>query len=152
MFCQIFAIFDGEHRKCCRTLKSHQTWQKFANKWRKALFDMPYTYFLADFGCPFHSGRENLKKSMPKNNCEVKYINFTIFFLAKFNFLLFQNWPKINFSTGKKFKTAKNAIWRNKILIYLISRVFFYLDFFKFSGPPLWTLKGPKRFLKQWTR
>ena len=33
-----------------------------------------------------------------------------IIFLAKFHFLQFQKWQKINFWTGKKFKTAKNAI------------------------------------------
>ena len=33
----------------------------------------------------------------------------------------FQKWPKINFWTGKKFKTAKNAIQWN---LFLISRVF----------------------------
>ena len=46
------------------------------------------------------------------------------FFLAKFHFLKFQKWPKINFCTGKKFKTAKNVISRKKFLIYLISRIF----------------------------
>ena len=44
----------------------------------------------------------------------------------------FQKWPKINFWTGKKFKTTKNAIsWRKK-RIYLIWRVFLpglYLNF-----------------------
>ena len=44
-------------------------------------------------------------------------------FLAKFHFLQFQKWLKINFWTGKKFKTAKNVISRKK-RIYLISRVF----------------------------
>jgi len=39
---------------------------------------------------------------------------FQDFFLAKFHFLHFQKWPKINFLTGKKLKTAKNAISRNK--------------------------------------
>ena len=33
------------------------------------------------------------------------------------NFLQFQKWPKINFCTGKMFKTAKNAISRKKINI-----------------------------------
>ena len=55
------------------------------------------------------------------------------FFLTKFHFLPFQKWPKINFWTGKKFKTAKNVISRKMFLIYLISRVF-CLDFFKVSG------------------
>ena len=44
-------------------------------------------------------------------------------FLTKFHFLPFRKWPKINFWTGKKFKTARNAISRKK-LIYLISRIF----------------------------
>ena len=56
-------------------------------------------------------------------------------FLTKFHFLQIQNCPKINFWAGKKFKTAKNAISQKLFLIYLISRVFCCLDFFKFSGP-----------------
>ena len=44
------------------------------------------------------------------------------FFLTKFHFLTFQKWPKINFWTGKKFKTAKNAT--SQFFIYLISWVF----------------------------
>ena len=45
----------------------------------------------------------------------------------------FQNWPKINFWTGKKFKTAKNAISHKKIDLFDFMS-FFGLDFFKFSG------------------
>ena len=56
-------------------------------------------------------------------------------FLTEFHFLQFQIWPKIHFWSGKKLKTAKNAISRRrKKLICLISRDF-WLDFFKFSGP-----------------
>ena len=65
-----------------------------------------------------HSGPENLKKSRP--NKFVKW-NKSIswnFVLTKFHFLPFQNWPKINFWTGKKFKTAKNAISRKKIDLF----------------------------------
>ena len=58
-----------------------------------------------------------------------------IFFLAKFHFLQFQKWPKINFWTGKIFKTAKNAILRKKIWLVWFHE-FFCLDFFTFSGPP----------------
>ena len=46
------------------------------------------------------------------------------YFLVKFHFLLFHKWPKINFSTRKKFKTVKIAISQKIVLIYLISRVF----------------------------
>ena len=35
--------------------------------------------------------------------------------MTKFHFLPFQKWPKINFWTGKNFKTAKNAISRKKL-------------------------------------
>ena len=42
-------------------------------------------------------------------------------FLTKFYFLKIQKWP---FWTGKKFKTARNVILREKNLIYLISRFF----------------------------
>ena len=52
------------------------------------------------------------------------------FILTKFHFLQFQKWPKINFWTGKKCKTAKNAISRKTFLIYLISRGFFAWSFF----------------------
>ena len=56
---------------------------------------------------------------------------------VKFYFLQFQKWPKINFWTGKKFKTAKNAVSRNNFWIIFWFHKFFSLDFFKFSGP-LW--------------
>ena len=55
--------------------------------------------------------------------------------MTKFHFWPFQKWPKISFWTRKKFKTAKNTISRKNFLIYLISRLFFCLDLFKFSGP-----------------
>ena len=55
--------------------------------------------------------------------------------MTKFHFLQFQKWSKINFWTGKKFKTARNAISRRRKKIYLISRVFFCLDFFKIIWP-----------------
>ena len=48
----------------------------------------------------------------------------------------FQNW---NFWTGKKFKTAKNAISRRK-KIFIWFHEFFCLDFFKFSDPRKKTL------------
>ena len=56
--------------------------------------------------------------------------------LTKFDFLQFQKWPKINFWTGKKFKTARNAISREKNCLFWFHE-FFCQDFFKFSGP-LW--------------
>ena len=45
-------------------------------------------------------------------------------FSATVHFLPFQKWPKINFWTGKKFKTAKMQFSRKIFLIYLISLVF----------------------------
>ena len=56
-----------------------------------------------------HSGPENKKKSRAKKNSWNKINQFHEIFLTKFHFLQFQKWPKINFWTGKKFKTAKNA-------------------------------------------
>ena len=44
------------------------------------------------------------------------------------------------------FEIAKKGIWSKKIfvkLIYLISRVFFVLDFFNFSGPLCNWISGP---------
>ena len=62
------------------------------------------------FGYPIHHyytvGRK-IKKSPGQKNLEIN--------LTKFHFLQFQKWPKINFGTGKKLKTAKNAISRKKI-------------------------------------
>ena len=55
-----------------------------------------------------------------KSNKSISRKNFFI----KFHFLQFQKWPKINFWTGKKLKTARNAILQINNLIYLISRVF----------------------------
>ena len=45
----------------------------------------------------------------------------------------FQKWPNIIFWTGKKFKTARNAISRKSFLINLISEVFLPRHFW-FSG------------------
>ena len=59
-------------------------------------------------------GTRKCKKVQAKKTCKIKQINFTKFFLTKFHFLQFQKWPKINFWTGKKLKTAKNAISRRK--------------------------------------
>ena len=56
------------------------------------------------------------------------------FFDQKFNFSQFQKWPKNNIWTGKKFKSAKNAISRKKIDLFNFTS-FFGLDFSKFSGP-----------------
>ena len=50
------------------------------------------------------------KKKLVKSNKSI----LRKFFLAKFYFLPFQKWLKINFWAGKKFKTAKNAISRKK--------------------------------------
>ena len=57
-------------------------------------------------------------------------------FSAIVHFLQFQKWPKINFWTGKKFKTAKNnaiSIHRNfmkKNWFFFYFTSFFCLDFF----------------------
>ena len=70
-----------------------------------------------------HSGSENLKNSRPK---KLVKSNKSIFAISKMT--------KINFWTGKKFKTAKNAISRKIFWIYLISRVFFAWTFINFLG------------------
>ena len=49
------------------------------------------------------------------------------FFLTKFNFLQFQKWPKINFWTGKIFKTAINAISRKNVFDLFDFTSFFFL-------------------------
>ena len=55
-----------------------------------------------------------------------------IFFLAKFHFLQFQKWPKINFLTGKMFKTTKSAISRKKKLFIWFHEFFFAWTFLNF--------------------
>ena len=88
-------------------------------------------------------GQKKLKKSRQK----ISWNQINQFHEKCFDqipFFLFQKWSKINFWTGKKFKTAKNAISRKK----MISRVFF-LDFFKFSGS-LCTDSTFKTQLAQW--
>ena len=56
---------------------------------------------------------ENLKKSRSK-----KLVNrnksISRFFLAKFHFLQFQKWTKMNFWTGKKFKTLPEMKFQEK--------------------------------------
>ena len=69
-----------------------------------------------------HSGPENLKKSRPKKLVKSNKSISRKFFLIKFHFLQFQTWPKINFWTGKKIKTARNAISRKKECWYFLLR------------------------------
>ena len=72
-----------------------------------------------------HIGPENLKKSRPKKLVKSnKSISRKFYFDQIPFFLQFQKWPKINFRTRKKFKTARNAISQKKFLVYLISWVF----------------------------
>ena len=52
-FCQIFDIFDdfskwNTPKTHCETLKNHQIYKIFGKKWRKALFNLPWTHLLAD--------------------------------------------------------------------------------------------------------
>ena len=73
-------------------------------------------------------GQKNQKslgqKKLVKSNKSISRKNFWI----KFHFLQFQKWPNINFWTGKKFNTAKNAISRKKIV-----------DLFDFTSSFAWT-------------
>ena len=85
------------------------------------------------------------KKLMKSNK-----INFT----KKFFFdqiplnLQFHKWAKINFWTGKKFNTAKNATSRKKIiLIYLISGVFL-AGLFKIFWPTVHLIRNKNLFDK----
>ena len=59
-----------------------------------------------------HSRARKLKKAPAKQLVKSNKSISQKTFLTKFHFLQFQKWPKINFCTGKKFKTAKNAISR----------------------------------------
>ena len=76
-----------------------------------------------------HSGPKNLKKSRPKKLVISNNSISRKFFWPNFIFGHFRN-----FSTGKRFKTAKNAISQRKKIIYLISRVF-CLNFLKIFLP-----------------
>ena len=58
-------------------------------------------------------------------------------FLTKFHFLQFQKWPKINFWTGKNFKTTRYAISRKKFFDLFDFTSLFAWIFLNFSGP-LW--------------
>ena len=60
---------------------------------------------------------------------------FTKIFLAKFHFLQFQNWPKINFWSGKKFKKRPEMQFHKKIIALSI------------SGPALWITLAIKMFV-----
>ena len=76
-----------------------------------------------------HSGARIFKKSRPKKTMKSnKRISWN-FILTKFHFLQFQKWPNINFWTGEKFITAKNAISRE---FFFISWLFFAWTFLNF--------------------
>ena len=79
-------------------------------------------------------GPENLKKSRPKKLVKSNKSISRNFILTKFHFLQFQKWPKINFWTGKKFKTAKSAISRKKIDLFDFTS-FFLPGFFLIFWP-----------------
>ena len=80
------------------------------------------------------------KKVQPKELMKSNKSISRIIFWPNSIFCNFKNGQKSIFELGKKFKTSTNAISRRKILIYLISRVFFPRTFFIFSGPlPLHT-------------
>ena len=85
---------------------------------------MNWSYF-------FIAGQKIKKKSRPKKLVKSNKSISRKKFVAKFHFLQFQKWPKINIWTGKKLKMQFHE---KKIMIYLISRVF-CLEFLKFSGP-----------------
>ena len=80
-----------------------------------------------------------LKKYSTKKNLWNQINKFHEIFLAKFYFLQFQEWPKIHFWTGKKFKTAKNAISWKKVLISLFHN-FFVWTFLNFLARCAWFL------------
>ena len=74
-----------------------------------------------------HSGPEYLKKSKPKKLVKSNKSISQQFFLTKFHFLQFQKWPKNNFWTGKKFKTASPEMqFHRNIFLDL----FYFMDFF----------------------
>ena len=83
----------------------------------------------------YTNGPENLKNSRQKNSwnqINQKFFSrnciFQLFPSSKFHFLQFQKWPKINFWTGEKLKTATNAISRKK-----------FFDLFDFTSFFAWT-------------
>ena len=80
----------------------------------------------------FTVGQKIKKKFRPKKLVKSNNSISRKFFLTKFHFLLFQKLPKSNFWTRKKFKKKCNFT-EIFLFIYLISQVFFCLDFFKFS-------------------
>ena len=74
-----------------------------------------------------HSRPENLKNSRPK-----KLVKSNKSISRKKFFLQFQKWPKINFCTREKFKTARNAISRKKNWFTSFNEVFFAWTFLNF--------------------
>ena len=64
-------------------------------------------------------------------------------FLIKFHFWQFQKWPKINFLTGKKFKTAKIQFHEKKIFFCNLFdfTTFFAWNFFIFLAHLCETIK-----------
>ena len=120
-FCQVLAVYKivvvptalplyGILWLWARIFKK-KSWKYFSMKWHD--HHHTTTYFLY-----VHSGPEKLKKSRSKFHEKL--------FLTKFHFLQSQKWPKINFWTLKKFKTAKNAI-SHKIFFDLFDFTSFFL-------------------------
>ena len=80
--------------------KPYDDVDKSSNKLKCDFWELKLSYIL------FYQHKYRPKKLMKSNKL------ISRIFFAKFHFL--QNWPKINFWTGKKFKIAKNAISQKK--------------------------------------
>ena len=96
----------------------------FSSKQSKYLFSILEKLICAAFATVDHK----LKKSMYRPTNSWNQINqFHIkIFLTKFHFLPFLKWPKINFSTRKKFKLPKMQFSRNffdQIPFFAISKM-----------------------------
>ena len=69
-------------------------------------------------------------------------------FFTLIHFLQFQKWPKINFPTGKKYKTAKNAISRKKFLFIWFDDFIFAWTFLSFLA----CCEIITNFTRQWSK
>ena len=142
MWCLVF-MGNGDFKKKPQKIPFAYITQ-IASNFDMAIFPPPpsnkndFSLILTIIAATTHSGPENLKKSRPKKLVKSNKSISEKIFLAKFHFLRFQKWPKIYFSTGKKFKIAKKAIFHEFFFfIYLILQVFLpglFLNFLSRCG------------------
>ena len=134
-FCYIWWFFKVERSEGIQNFKKSSN---MATKRRKALFNLPYTHFLADSGSPkigFWFARSATKFTAgQKNSCsQINQFHEKIFWPNSI-FGDFKNGQKSIFELGKRLKVPEMQFHEQNLFLFIWFHKFFCLEIFKFSG------------------